>query len=87
MVTAPNLMNFSTLHYTPVDLDKANHPYELTRRDETIMTVDLAGCGLGNGSCGPGPMDRYLLKTTKAFFNYTIRPYAAELGDKADVAR
>ncbi|MBW6502334.1 MAG: DUF4981 domain-containing protein, partial [Bacteroidales bacterium] len=87
LVSAPDLMNFSALHYTPVDLDRANHPYELTRRKETILTVDLAGCGLGNGSCGPGPLDRYLLKTTRAQFNYTIKPYTASLGDKAFAAR
>ncbi len=87
MVTAPNLMNFSTLHYTPVDLDKANHPFELTRRNETILTVDLAGCGLGNGSCGPPPMDRYLLKTTKAIFKYSIKPYTSVMGDKAVAAK
>jgi len=87
LVTAPNLMNFSTLHYTPVDLNEAGHPFELTRRDETILTVDLAGCGLGNGSCGPPPMDRYLLKTVKAIFNYTIKPYTASLGDKAVAAK
>jgi len=87
LVSAPNTMNFSTLHYTPVDLDKAGHPFELTRRNETILTVDLAGCGLGNGSCGPPPMDRYLLKTTRAIFNYSIKPYTSSQGDKATAAR
>ncbi|MGB4293757.1 MAG: beta-galactosidase domain 4-containing protein, partial [Bacteroidales bacterium] len=87
MVTAPNLMNFSALHYTPLDLDKANHPYELTRRKETILTVDMAGCGLGNGSCGPPPLERYLLKPTKAGFSYSIKPCAPILGDKSDVAK
>jgi beta-galactosidase len=87
LIAAPNLMNFSALHYTPVDLNNANHPFELTRRNETVLTVDLAGCGLGNGSCGPPPLDRYLLKTTKAVFKYTMKPYSAVLGDKADLAR
>ena len=70
-----------------LDLNEADHPYELTRRPETILTVDLAGCGLGNGSCGPGPLERYLLNTTERVFHYTIRPYAPTLGDKAVVAR
>ena len=87
MVTAPNLMNFSALHYSPIDLNNADHPYELTRRNETVLTVDLAGCGLGNGSCGPPPLDRYLLKTTKAIFRYSIRPYTDLLGDRALVAK
>ncbi len=87
MVSAPHLLNFSALHYTPRDLDLANHPYELNRRKETIVTVDLGDCGLGNGSCGPPPLDRYLLKTKKAEFSYTIRPYSGMLGNKSDVAR
>ncbi|MGQ9621279.1 MAG: glycoside hydrolase family 2 TIM barrel-domain containing protein [Bacteroidales bacterium] len=87
MITAPNLMNFSTLHYTPLDLDKANHPYELNRRRETILTVDMAGCGLGNGSCGPPPLERYLLRPSKTGFKYSIIPYSAVLGDKAEVAK
>ncbi|HKK41389.1 MAG TPA: glycoside hydrolase family 2 TIM barrel-domain containing protein, partial [Bacteroidales bacterium] len=86
MITAPHLMNFSALHYTPRDLDLANHPFELKKRKETILTVDLGDCGLGNGSCGPPPLDRYLLKTKKAVFNYIIKPYTSRLGDKADVA-
>jgi len=86
MVTAPHLMNFSALHFTPRDLDIANHPFELKKRKETILTVDLGDCGLGNGSCGPPPLDRYLLKTEKAVFSYVIKPYNSLLGDKADIA-
>lgn len=75
LITAENLMNFSALHYTPLDLEKANHPYELTKRKTTILTVDMAQCGLGGGSCGPPPMKRYLLKAEKREFNYSIKPY------------
>lgn len=87
MVTGDNLLNFSALHYTPLDLDKANHPHELTRRKETILTVDMQHCGLGGGSCGPGPMEKYLLKTEKATFSFSIRPYSSDMGDMGDVAK
>ncbi len=87
MITAPDLMNFSALHYTPLDLEKANHPYELKKRDETILTIDVAHCGLGGGSCGPGPMDRYLLNAGKRDFHYTIRPYTKNMGTKTAVAK
>lgn len=87
MVVADGLMNFSALHYTPLDLEKANHPYELTRRKSTILTVDLQHCGLGGGSCGPGPMDKYLLRTEKASFSFSIRPYKGNMGDRSDVAK
>jgi beta-galactosidase len=87
MVVADSLMNFSALHYTPLDLEKANHPYELTRRKETILTVDMQHCGLGGGSCGPGPMEKYLLKTEKATFSFSIRPYIGNMGNMEDVAK
>jgi beta-galactosidase len=87
MVVAGGLMNFSALHYTPLDLEKANHPYELTRRKETILTVDMQHNGLGGGSCGPGPLEKYLLKTEKATFSFSIRPYIGNMGNMVDVAK
>jgi beta-galactosidase len=87
MVVADKLMDFSALHYTPLDLEKANHPYELNKREETILTVDMQHTGLGGGSCGPGPMDKYLLKTEKASFSFSIRPYIGNMGDMSDVAK
>lgn len=85
MVKGKPVLNFSALHYTPEDLDKANHPYELTKRSETILSIDMEHCGLGGGSCGPGPMDKYLLKTHKAVFSFSIRPYSDKMGDRSQV--
>lgn len=87
MVVADTLLNFSALHYTPLDLEKANHPYELVRRDETILTVDLEHHGLGGGSCGPWTMDKYQLKAGEATFSYSLRPYVGKMGDMNSVAK
>jgi len=87
MVVADSLLNFSALHFKPLDLEKANHPYELSRRKETILTVDMQHNGLGGGSCGPGPMEKYLLKTEKASFSFSIRPYVGNMGEMSDVAK
>ena len=87
MIVADTLINFSALHYTPLDLEQANHPYELVRRDETILTVDLEHHGLGGGSCGPWTMDKYQLKADKADFAFSIRPYTGKMGDMSSVAR
>jgi beta-galactosidase len=76
LIEADQQMNFSALHYTPFDLHKANHPYELTKRKSTILTIDWNHCGLGGGSCGPPPMDRYLLLANETRFNYSIKPWA-----------
>jgi beta-galactosidase len=74
-ISSDKLFNFSALHYTPYDLEKANHPFELERRDETILTVDLQHHGLGGGSCGPGAMKQHTLKAEKATFNFSIESY------------
>jgi len=74
LIEAENQMNFSALHYTPLDLHKANHPYELIKRGSTILTIDMDQCGLGGGSCGPPPMKRYQLLPNQAEFTYSIKP-------------
>ena len=75
LIEADNQMNFSALHYTPLDLHKANHPYELSKRKSTILTIDMNHCGLGGGSCGPPPMKRYQLQAERSEFNYSIKPW------------
>lgn len=67
-------LNFSVLHHLPTDLDKANHPYELITRPETIITIDAEHNGLGGGSCGPGPMTQYQLKSELVKMRFTIIP-------------
>lgn len=66
--------NFSALHHLPADLDQANHPYQLVHRPETILTLDIVHNGLGGGSCGPGPMEKYLLKAGKRSFSFVMQP-------------
>jgi len=87
MIVADSLLNFSALHYTPSDLFRANHPYELKRRSETILTIDMQHCGLGGRSCGPGPLKQYILNAEKADFRFSIRPYTGRMGSKSDIAR
>ena len=67
-------MNFSALHHLPADLDKANHMHELPLRPETILTIDAIHHGLGGGSCGPGPMDQYVLKAEPYHYNFEMQP-------------
>ncbi len=87
MIKAGSTMDFSALHYTAKDLDKANHPFELVKRKETVLSIDAAHNGLGGASCGPPPMDKYQLKAEKTEFSYSIRPYNTLFGDKAEVAK
>jgi len=55
-------------------LEKANHPYELVKRKETVITIDAEHLGLGGGSCGPGPMKQYQLNAKPVILSFTMRP-------------
>ncbi len=56
-------MSFSALHYTDEDLWNAGHDFRLPEiyRDETILNLDAIQQGLGNATCGPRPLDRYMI--------------------------
>lgn len=75
MGDAPSLLNVSVHHYTTEDFTKARHTYELVRRDETILNLDHAQAPLGSASCGPGPLEKYLLKAEPTEFSVRLRPF------------
>ena len=88
LVAADQKMDFSALHYTPLDLYKANHPHELARRKETIITIDMAHCGLGGGTIGNNfPLKKYQVETQPASFGFSIRPYEIKMGDCNELAK
>ncbi len=73
-VTADNPFNFTALHCTATGLNSAKHPYEVERVKETVLNIDYNHQGLGNGSCGPGTLDKYSLKAEPINFSFTIEP-------------
>lgn len=74
----------SALHFEADDLTQADHPYELTKLDETILTVNYRSQGTGNASCGSDVYSEYSLWNDKAYsYEYTMIPYSLENG--ADV--
>lgn len=62
--------SFSALHFTAHDLSVARHDYELREGPYTILSIDCAVLGLGNGSCGPGVLQRYAIDKTR---HHTLR--------------
>ncbi len=69
------LIHVSALHYTPEDLTEAQHTYELKKREETILNLDYQHNGLGSNSCGPIPLEKYLLQPAEMDFTVRIRPF------------
>jgi beta-galactosidase len=67
-------MAFSALHYTARDLDQAQHTYELSPRNQVILSLDARHSGLGNGSCGPGVLPRYEIPAIPCTLRVSLRP-------------
>ena len=87
-IAAADTVEASALHFTADDLDQAQHPYELTKLKETILTVNYRSQGTGGASCGPDTLSAYLLPNDKAYTcQYTIVPYTTQdaSGNPADV--
>ena len=63
---------FSALPYTASDLAAARHQTELQPRQEIICHIDVGQLGLGNSSCGPGVLKKYLVE--KREVHYCIIP-------------
>lgn len=71
---------FSAIPYTTTDLILANHPVQLPKNtDKTVLVLSAATRGLGGASCGPGPMERDIIKANKPYkLDFSIRPITAQ---------
>jgi beta-galactosidase len=88
----PMAVNVS--HYTADELDQARHRngerrrfHRLTPRRDILLCLDYRQMGLGGASCGPPPLEKYILRAEHARFRVTFRPYSPDMGDIRVVAR
>ncbi|OMF18979.1 glycoside hydrolase [Paenibacillus sp. FSL H7-0331] len=70
--------SLNAAHYTPEDLTKAAHDYELVRRKETIVHLDYKISGVGSNSCGPELLVPYRLDEKEFKFELRIKPIFKE---------
>jgi beta-galactosidase len=74
-ITAGGDLAFSALHARDRDLTyDIKHTHELYKIQlvQTILTLDCIQNGLGNASCGPGPLPEYLIKNDSEY-RYSFR--------------
>ena len=69
------------LHYGMEDLEFARHRNRQQRfraplvpREEVCLNLDVRQLGLGGGSCGPRPMDKYVFPIEKTAWTLRIEP-------------
>lgn len=74
LITADGTVDFSALHYTDQDLwhVKYGHDVDKVRRAEVVLNLDCIQRGLGNASCGPGPLPEYQIRSN-ARYGYRFR--------------
>lgn len=68
---------FSALHYTDKDLWQVKYGHDLDniRLPQVVLNLDCVMRGIGNGSCGPGPIDTYQLQAGKVYsYGFSIYP-------------
>ena len=73
-ITSKGHMEFSVLHMTDNDLWSAKHDFMLDsiRKPEVYVNIDYIQQGLGNASCGPLPMKKYMIPENQPL-NYSFR--------------
>ena len=79
--TADRPLFVQALHYTWEDLEFARHRGGQERifnlpspRPEVFLNLDIGQCGLGGASCGPRPMDKYLLPPKPEAWTLRLEP-------------
>lgn len=68
-------MEVSAHHYTTEDLTNAKHTFELKKRKDVTLNLDYKQSGLGEGSCGPDTLPKYLIKPEHVSFMIRLRPF------------
>ncbi len=64
----------SVHHYSAKALADAVHTYELKKENKTYWNIDYRQGGLGGNSCGPLPLEKYLLKPEPVSFILSFKP-------------
>ena len=78
LVTGQPQLNISAHHYRCHDLEQAKHMHELIPRAETVINLDMAQSGVGNGSLGPQTLEAYRIQPAEYCFQLRLRPFAAD---------
>ena len=69
-------LGFSAQHYSDEELWQVKYYHELKNiyRPEIVLHLDAAMRGLGNASCGPGPLPQYELNAKSYSYTFVIEP-------------
>ncbi len=67
-----NGFEFSALHYSIEDLEKAEHNWELTPSEYTYLLINYKVCGIGSNSCGHRAKAPFAFTEKEFFFAFDL---------------
>lgn len=76
-ISSKDRMNFAALHFPDSELWLAKHDFMLDkiRKPEVYLSLDCIQQGLGNASCGPRPLDKYMIPVNQPVsYSFRIEP-------------
>ena len=65
-------------YYTAKDIDEAGHPKDLIKRDKVFWRFDYKQGGLGSNSCGPEPLEKYIVRLLPFHMDWVIAPVTSQ---------
>lgn len=71
-VNAEKAFEFSALHYSIEQLDRAKHAFELTQENSTELLICYKNRGAGSNSCGPVLLEKYTFNDRVFDFEFSI---------------
>jgi len=78
LVVGMPLLSVNALHHTTDDLQNAKHPFQLPRREEVTLNLDLAQQGVGgDDSWGAWPHKEFLIPCQPASYRFRLRPLSS----------
>jgi beta-galactosidase len=81
-------LSVNALHHTTQDLQGAEHPFEMPRREVTVLNLDWMQQGVGgDNSWGAWPHEPYLISCQEQVYRFCLRPYDGWMGDVRQIAR
>lgn len=67
------LMQVSALPHTDEQMYPVEYKIDLPASTATVLNIDTKSLGVGSASCGPKPLDKYLIWSDNVQFTYTLQ--------------
>lgn len=74
-ISGKELLNFSIYKYSDADITRAERINQLKEADFWTLNIDYKQAPLGTATCGPGALDKYLIKNDVYEFTVRLRPF------------